>query len=108
LSPHGETMVFSNVDAGKLHIYKMSVAGGTPQRLVDSPAREPVFSPDGTMIAYTEAKDLRREGGSLWIVLSEGGNPTLVDDSESASTPAWSCALPKFNTGANWRPAAYK
>jgi Tol biopolymer transport system component len=90
LSPHGETIVFSRVDAGKLYIYKMPVAGGTPQRLVDTPAREPVFSPDGKMIAYTEARNLQQEGGALWIVSSEGKNPILVDDSVSASTPVWS------------------
>ena len=90
LSPHGDVIAFCSVDAGALHIYTMPIAGGTPQRLVDTPAREPAFSPDGKMIAYVEAKDLRRAGGALWIVSAEGLNPVPVDDSVSDSTPIWS------------------
>jgi Tol biopolymer transport system component len=90
LSPHGETIAFSNVDAGEFHIYKMPVAGGTLQRLVDAPAREPVFSPDGKMIAFVEDKLMGREGGGLWVVPVENGSPTLVADAGNATSPIWS------------------
>jgi Tol biopolymer transport system component len=90
LSPHGETIAFSDVDAGELHIYKMPVAGGPLQRLVDAPAREPVFSPDGKMIAYVEDKFLGIDGGGLWVVPVENGSPTLVADAGYATSPIWS------------------
>jgi Tol biopolymer transport system component len=90
LSPHGETIVFSSMDGGTLHLYRKSVAGGSPERLVDVPAREPVFSPDGRMIAYVEDKNLGRGGGGLWVIPAEGGTPALVAHAENASSPIWS------------------
>ena len=90
LSPHGETIAFSSMDAGVLHIYKKPVAGGLPERLVDVLAREPVFSPDGRMIAYVEDKNLGGGGGGLWVVPAGGGASTLVAEAGNASSPVWS------------------
>ena len=90
LSPHGETLAFASVDANELHIYTLSVKGGSPKKLVDAPAREPVFSPDGKMVAYVEDKNLGRGGGGLWIVPADGGTPTLVAEAGNASSPVWS------------------
>jgi Tol biopolymer transport system component len=90
LSPHGETLAFASVDANELHIYTLSVDGGSPEKLVDARAREPVFSPDGKMIAYVEDKALGRAGGGLWVVPADGGTPTLVADVGNASSPVWS------------------
>ncbi len=90
LSPNGGTLAFSSMDGDVLHIYKMPVKGGSPERLVDAPAREPVFSPDGKMIAYVEDKDLGRGGGGLWVIPAAGGVPTRVADAGNASSPVWS------------------
>jgi Tol biopolymer transport system component/Zn-dependent protease with chaperone function len=90
LSPHGETLAFTSVDANELHIYTIPVNGGRPRKLVDARAREPVFSPDGKMIAYVEDKALGRAGGGLWVVPAAGGTPTLVAGAGNASTPVWS------------------
>ncbi len=90
LSPKGDTLAFSSMDGDVLHIYKKPVAGGSPERLVDTPAREPVFSPDGRTIAYVEDKNLGRGGGALWVVPADGGNPRLVADAGNASSPVWS------------------
>jgi len=90
LSQQGQTIAFSSMDANVLHIYKMSVEGGAPERLVDDLAREPVFSPDGRMIAYVEDKNLGRGGGGLWVAPAEGGTPKLVADAGTASSPVWS------------------
>jgi Tol biopolymer transport system component len=90
LSPHGQTLAFVSVDANELHIYTLSVDGGSPKKLVDAPAREPVFSPDGTMIAYVEDKDLGQGGGGLWVVPADGGAPTRVAVAGNASSPVWS------------------
>jgi Tol biopolymer transport system component len=92
LSPHGKTLAFSSVDIEKKeqHIYTIPVDGGEPKLLVDALAREPVFSPDGKMIAYVEDKDLGVSGGALWLVPAQGGTPKLVADAGKASSPIWS------------------
>ena len=90
LSPNGKMLTFSSVDGNELHIYTIPVDGGKPKQLVEAQAREPVFSPDGKMIAYVEDKDLGRQGGSLWVVPAEGGTPKRVVDAVNASSPVWS------------------
>lgn len=92
LSPHGKTLAFSSVDLEKneQHIYTIPVDGGTPKQLVDAQAREPVFSPDGKMIAYVEDKNLGRGGGGLFVVPAQGGIPKLVANAGKASSPVWS------------------
>ena len=90
LSPQGKTMAFSAVEGKKQHIYTISTDGGVPKRLVDTLAREPVFSPDGKMIAYVEDDNCGRGGGGLWLVPAEGGIPKLVADAGMATSPIWS------------------
>jgi Tol biopolymer transport system component len=92
LSPRGDTLAFSSVDLerNEQHIYTIPVVGGVPKKLADAQAREPVFSPDGKMIAYVEDKDLGVGGGGLYIVPAQGGNPQLVAKAGKASSPVWS------------------
>ncbi|MBN1361061.1 MAG: PD40 domain-containing protein, partial [Sedimentisphaerales bacterium] len=90
LSPDGTTLAFASVDGNELHIYTVAVDGGTPKRLAEATAREPVFSPDGKMIAYVEDKSLGRQGGSLWTVSAAGGTPQRVAEAGNATSPVWS------------------
>ena len=92
LSPDGKNLAFSSVDNNQQHIYSTQVVGGTLKKMVDIQAREPVFSPDGKMIAYVEDKGLGRgEGGlGLWVIPAEGGTPHLLADAGKASSPLWS------------------
>jgi Tol biopolymer transport system component len=92
LSPQGKTLAFSSVDLerSEQHIYTIPVNGGEPKQLVDALAREPIFSPDGKMIAYVEDKNLGRGGGGLWVVSAQGGTPKLIADAGKASSPIWS------------------
>jgi beta-lactamase regulating signal transducer with metallopeptidase domain/Tol biopolymer transport system component len=90
LSPNGKTLAFSSADGNDLHIYTISVDGGVPKRLVEAPAREPVFSPDGKTIVYVEDKFLGVQGGGLWVVPAEGGASKRVADAENATSPVWS------------------
>jgi Tol biopolymer transport system component len=90
LSPNAKTLAYSSVIEDEMYIYSIPVEGGMPRMLVESPAREPAFSPDGKMIAYVEDKARGRGGGALWIVPASGGNPTLIADAGNASSPVWS------------------
>jgi len=90
LSPNGKTLAFCSVDANELYVYTIPVEGGFSKRLVEAPAREPVFSPDGKMIAYVEDKNLGQGGGGLWIVPANGGTPRQVAEASNACSPIWS------------------
>ena len=92
LSPNGKTLAFSSVDLEKKeqHIYTIPVDGGSPKQLVNIQAREPVFSPDGSMIAFVEDKNLGRAGGGLWVVSAQGGTPNKIADAVNATSPIWS------------------
>jgi Tol biopolymer transport system component len=90
LSPDGKILAFSSIDSNECHINTISVDGGIPRQLVDAQAREPVFSPDGKMIAYVDTKNLGSEGGGLWIIPASNGTPKLVTNAKYASSPVWS------------------
>ena len=92
LSPDGKTLAFSSVNLAneEQHIYTIPVDGGSPKQLVDAQAREPVFSPNGKMIAFVEDKFMGRGGGDLWVVPAEGGIPNQIADAVNASSPVWS------------------
>lgn len=92
LSPDGRTLAHSSVENKEQHIFTTEVDGGSPRQLVEMQAREPVFSPDGKMIAFVEDKGLGRgEGGlGLWVVPAKGGTPHLLANAGKASSPVWS------------------
>ncbi len=55
-------------------------------------AREPVFSPDGRMIAFVEDKNTGTGSGDLglWVVSANGGTPHLLAKAGMPSSPVWS------------------
>jgi len=92
LSPDGKKLAFSTVKDNKQHIYTMDTERGEPELLVEMEAREPVFSPDGKMIAFVEDKFAGRLEGDLgfWILSVTGGMPRKVADAGKATSPVWS------------------
>ncbi|MCJ7446272.1 MAG: hypothetical protein MUO72_01125 [Bacteroidales bacterium] len=58
MSPDGKNLAFSSVENNEQHIYTTQVDGGSPKQMAEIQAQEPVFSPDGKMIAYVKDKDL--------------------------------------------------
>lgn len=92
LSLDGKNLAFTSVEDNKQHIFSMSVEGGNPKQLVEIEAREPVYSPDGNLIAFVRDKNAgRNEGGlGLWIVPASGGTPHLLADVGNPSSPIWS------------------
>jgi len=54
-SPDGKWIVTGGTDAAGLGLFKISVAGGQPVRLVKGAATHPVWSPLGNLIVYSGA-----------------------------------------------------
>ena len=90
LSPLGKTLAFSSIENEKQTIQTIAVAGGEPKQLTEMKSREPVFSPDGKLIAFVEDRLFGVGGGGLYTVPAAGGTPTLVAEAGKASSPVWS------------------
>jgi len=74
-SPDGMWIVTSGNDGNGQGLFKIGVDGGLPIRLAAGPAMNPVWSPDGTMIAY-EGPDVGAYA-SLLAVRPGGGRVEL-------------------------------
>ena len=51
-SPDGKWIVIGGDDSGSTGLFKVSVDGGSPIRLIAGAALNPVWSPDGSLIVY--------------------------------------------------------
>jgi Tol biopolymer transport system component len=71
----------------------MDADGSNVEQLVDDPAfheTDPIWSPDGSLIAYsTMAADGSITGG-VFLIDPDGGEPVQVDDAFAYSVPVWS------------------
>jgi Tol biopolymer transport system component len=92
ISPDGKNLAFSKVTDDEQYIYSIPVEGGTPKKLAEMEAREPVYSPDGKLIAFAADRGIGRGEGNLglWVVPAGGGTPHLVADAVKATNPIWS------------------
>lgn len=74
-------------------IYLMDADGSNVVQLVDDPLMhetDPVWSPDGSLIAYlTMAADGSLQGG-VFVVSPDGGEPQQVDANLAYGPPTWS------------------
>jgi Tol biopolymer transport system component len=88
VSPDGGWIAFDSKRRGQFDIYKMPLDGGPSQLVasVDSDAYEPVWSPDGTEIAFFSIE------GQIFVVPSDGGTPDVA------------VSLEGFSGGARWSP----
>lgn len=104
-SPDGTKIVYvknySGKDGGRFSdVWVIPAAGGTPVQVthIDSgQVRGPVWSPDGTMIAFHRRPE-REDPKEIWIVpVSESGNPT-------ASPVKIDLPLVAFHEVSGWTP----
>jgi len=73
-SPDGKWLVYVHESPGKPTLRKVSIDGGNPVQLTDKDAGNPVFSPDGKLIACSYGN------GKVAVIPSDGGEPTKVFD----------------------------
>ena len=77
-SPDANWIVASGQDSKGAGLFKISVDGGEPQRIVDGVTSNPVWSPDGSVIAYTGP--VSGPIGSLLMIRPDGSavaSPTI-------------------------------
>lgn len=87
LSPDGQTIVFDLLG----DIYRMPASGGEATRLTSDIAwqMQPVFSPDGSQIAFTSDQG---GGDNIWVMDADGSNQRAVTQEtfRLLNSPAWS------------------
>ena len=78
------------------HIFVVSADGGAPQQLTDGDFvdADPVWSPDGSAIAFTSARHEDRDydnAADVWLIPATGGEPRrLTDTAGPVSVPVFS------------------
>jgi Tol biopolymer transport system component/DNA-binding winged helix-turn-helix (wHTH) protein len=75
VSPDGNFLYFSRLSekAGQLAIYRVSIHGGIPNKIVDDTQGWISVSPDGGKISFVRCFYLKNENCSLWIADSSDG-----------------------------------
>ncbi len=83
-------IVFQSDRDGNNEVYIMRGDGSNPQRLTNDPAsdRMPVFSPDGTQIAFTSDRDAGQD--DIWVMNRDGTGVTQLTTGFQNREPAWS------------------
>jgi Tol biopolymer transport system component len=94
-SPDGSKVVFATDG-----IYAVDADGGTPRllrRSIGSVFVNPMFSPDGTMIAYFDLRDM--PGHTLRVMNADGTGDRMLLDSQGVN-----CRRPTGNIRPAWSP----
>ncbi|MFF1823610.1 serine hydrolase [Kribbella sp. NPDC058245] len=95
LSPDGSQLVYVlratdlKADRDLRNLWRVPATGGEPRQLTRSDGdRSPVWSPDGSQLAFLRAKD---GPAQLWVLPSDGGEPEqLTTLPLGAGAPKWS------------------
>lgn len=89
-SPDGQTVVYASDAGGRFQIVAQRLSTGEPVALTNSEGMNfaPVFSPDGSMIAFVST----RNGGvpAIWLMDADGSRQRqLTSGAGRATSPAW-------------------
>jgi TolB protein len=91
--PDQSLIAYVSGRAGVTDLYIMDVANGRSHWLTRdrATASAPVWSPDGTQIAFSSNRD--GLGANIWVMNADGSNPvqlTGLTDAGTSYNPAWS------------------
>ncbi|MTI95906.1 MAG: S9 family peptidase [Firmicutes bacterium] len=81
VAPAGDEVVFvrysidSETKAHVPHLYRVSVEGGEARRVLETPADRPLFSPDGSKLAYLSKG---RQETQIWLLDRQSGESTQL------------------------------
>lgn len=111
-APDSRTLAVVLQETGWDKVFLIPASGGKPRQLTrgESEDEDPVYSPDGKLIAIVSNRDLAEER-HIWIVPVKGGAPwRLTHLSGIESSPQWSpdSKIIYFSRGTSLRaPATY-
>jgi DNA-binding winged helix-turn-helix (wHTH) protein/Tol biopolymer transport system component len=83
--PDGTHLLVARFDAPTPSLWKLSLLGATPRKLIDNAGPGSV-SPDGTRIAFV--KFLPNSENELWVMGADGSNPRKIAAASQAEGPA--------------------
>jgi Tol biopolymer transport system component len=92
LSPDGEWIAFDSDLQGEFDIYKQRLTGGSPELVVDitGDAFDPVWSPDGSEIAFYAGRGTGGES-DVFVMPADGGTPEQITHFPGFdNSPSWS------------------
>lgn len=83
-SPDGKTLAYCGGDFTNLDVYTISVDGGTPKRLTETPGLDdgPDYSPDGKYIYFHSYRSGRMQ---IWRMHTDGSQPEQMTSDENAN-----------------------
>src|SRR5689334_10236689 len=86
VAPDGRSFVFNLLG----HLYRLPAQGGAATQLTFGPYydSEPVFSPDGSRIAFVSNRD--SSDGNICVLELSTGRTTQLTHEFQTGTPAWS------------------
>ncbi|CAN5697887.1 hypothetical protein BH24ACI2_BH24ACI2_00770 [soil metagenome] len=96
-APDGQQVYFraKTTEDTTFHIYRVSVGGSEPQKIIDDAQSTPSFSPDGKQMVFLRANQ-DNSRGDLIIAEADGTNPRVFYSRQSPeffshqAQPAWS------------------
>lgn len=83
--PDGTHLLVARFDGSTPSLWKLSLFGVTPQKLVDNAGPASV-SPDGTRIAFVTCPP--NSGNQLWVMGADGSNPRKIAEAIQPEVPA--------------------
>ena len=88
LAPDGLQLVGHRIDDGVFNVWVSDLRRGTATRVTfNAPARDPVWSPDGTRIAFRRMNDTGTPG--IYVIAAEGGTERKLSDTQGRVS-SWS------------------